>query len=70
MWNCGERSSCDVPATICEHEESVLKLLFDESSPQSACTSSFDETAVEDESTLGNERAIYEFWFSQINKVR
>jgi len=58
----GEPSSCGVAATTCEREESVLKLLFDKSSPPSASISSFDETTVEDESTLGNDRAMYEFW--------
>jgi len=50
-------------------KESASKLLFDESSPQRVGTSSFDETTVEDESTLGNERAMYEFWFSRMTKV-
>jgi hypothetical protein len=49
-----------VSATTCEREESALTFLFDKSSPQCVGTSSFDETTVEDESTLGNERAMYE----------
>jgi len=48
-----------VSATTCEREESALTFLFDKS-PQFVGTSSFDETTVEDESTLGNERAMYE----------